>query len=214
MKRYIPESKYKKAKSTDGTEFVEIVSKKKYKGFYIEDYKGKFYGGKTPEENGPELKKILRIPFAIPITLLGLFAGVFKKKPTQSERDKGVVKRNFIQDKYNNKIVETDPDTYEQAKKTLVNNIFAEVNWIIQGPAEDTMFGKYPYEGAESRNKKTIQALEKTMPGISTFITDYKYLVEEPVVVEPQDTTSETFIEKDLDVQLANDRKANFDTRK
>ena len=213
MKRYIPESKYKKAKSTDGTQFVELISKKTYKGFYIEDYKGKFYGGKTPEDNGPELQKILKIPFAVPVGLLGLLAGFFKKKPTQSERNKGVTKRNFIQDKYNNNIIETDPDTYEQAKKTLVNNIFAEVDWVIQGPAEDKMFGKYPYEGAESRNRKTIQALEKTMPGISAFITDYRYLVEEPLVVQPEDKTSQSFIEQDINVKLENDRKARFDTK-
>ena len=75
------------------------------------------------------------------------------------------------------------------------------------------MFGKYPYEGAESKNRKAIQALEKTMPGISTFVTDYKYLVEEPVVVQPQDLTSETLIELNLKTQIDNNRKANFDTR-
>ena len=113
MERYIPESRYKKAKSTDGTQFVEVISRKRYKGFYIETYKGKFYGGKTPQEDGPELEKILKIPLAIPTGLLGLFAGVFRKKPTQSEKDKGVTKRNFIQDRNNNKITETDPDTYK-----------------------------------------------------------------------------------------------------
>ena len=94
-----------------------------------------------------------------------------------------------------------------------MNNTFAEIDWIIKGPAEDTMFGKYPFEGAESRNRKAIQALEKTMPGISTFVTDYRYLVEEPVVVQPQDMTSETFTELDISTQLENDRKANFDTK-
>lgn len=213
MKRYIPKSRYKKAKSTQGGEFLELVSKKDYKGFYIETYKGKFYAGKTPEENGLELEKVTRTAFATPIGLLGLFAGFFKKKPTQSEKEKGVTKRNFIQDRNNNKIIETDPDTYQQAKETLVNNVFAEVDWIIQGPVEDIMFGKYPYEGAESKNRKAIQALEKTMPGISTFVTDYKYLVEEPVVVQPQDLTSETLIELNLKTQIDNNRKANFDTR-
>jgi len=217
MKRYIPKGSYRKAKATTGDEFVELVSREWYKGFYIQDFKGNFYGGKTPGENGPELEKIPNAPLGIPLGLLaltGLLAGFFKKKPTQSEKEKGVTKRNFIQDKNNSKIIETDPDTYQQAKETLVNNVFAEVDWIIQGPAEDKMFGKYPYEGAESKNRKTIQALEKTMPGISTFVTDYKYLVEEPVTVQPQDLTSQTFAEQDPVTKLENDRKANFDTRK
>jgi hypothetical protein len=91
---------------------------------------------------------------------------------------------------------------------------FAEVDWIIKGPAEDKMFGKYPFEGAESKNRKTIQALEKTMPGISTFVTDYKYLVEELAIAQPQDKTSQTFTEQDTDIRLENDRKANFDLKK
>ena len=89
-----------------------------------------------------------------------------------------------------------------------------EVDWIIKGPAEDVMFGNYKYEGAESKNKKTIQALETTMPGISTFVTDYKYLVEDPIITQPQELASQTFTQQDIDTQLENDRKANFDLRK
>ncbi|CAB4124683.1 hypothetical protein UFOVP54_20 [uncultured Caudovirales phage] len=224
MDRYIPKSKYKKPKSTDGNKFVEVVSRKRYKGFYIETYKGKFYGGKTPEENGPELEKILQINFAIPLGLLGLLAGFFKKKPTQSEIEKGVTKRNFIQDKNNNKILETDPDTYAQAKETLTNSTFAEIDWVIGGPAEDVLFGKYPYEGAESKNRKTIEALNRTMPGISTFVTDYKYLVEDTTtttatvqnlaVSQSVLAAEQTFVVQDPNIQLENFRKANFDTRK
>jgi len=227
MEKYIPKSRYKKAKSTEGGEFLELVSKKDYKGFYIETYKGKFYAGKTPEENGLELVKVTRTAFAIPVGLLGLFAGVFKKKPTQSEKEKGVTKRNFIQDKNTGKIVETDPETYTQAKDTLVNSVFTEVDWVIGGPANDVMYGEYFYEGAESKNKKTIEALEKTMPGISTFVTDYKYLVEDTTtttesiqaaskagVVQPPSSQQETFLQQDDYTKWDNYRKANFDTRK
>lgn len=211
MKNYIPKSKYKKAKSTDGTEFVEVTSRLLYKGFYIETFAGKFFGGKTPEEDGPELEKIKKTK-EFPTALLGLLAGFFKKKPTQSEKEKGVTKRNFIQDRNNNKIIETDPDTYALAKLNLTNSTFAQIDWIIKGPAEDKVFNGYPFEGAESRNRKTIQGLEKQMPGISTFITDYRYLVEQPPLVGQ--STSETFSELDQTTQLDNDRKANFDLRK
>ena len=230
MKRYIPKSKYKKPKSTSGGDFVELESKKPYKGFYIETYKGKYYAGKTPEENGPELvkeKKLagqLAMLVGLGVMIPGLLAGFFKKKPTQSEIEKGVTKRNFIQDKNNNKILETDPDTYAQAKETLTNSTFAEIDWVIGGPAEDVLFGKYPYEGAESKNKKTIEALNKTMPGISTFVTDYKYLVEDTTtttatvqnlaVSQSALAAEQTFVVQDPNIQLENFRKANFDTRK
>ena len=55
---------------------------------------------------------------------------------------------------------DTDLDTYLQAKNTLVNSIFAQVDWIVKGPAEDKMFGNYPFEGAESKNKKVPLFLE------------------------------------------------------
>ena len=213
MNRYIPKGGYRKAKSTNGNEFVELISNTLYKGFYIEDAKGKFYGGKTPEENGPELIKLPKLrPLTPVLGLLGLVGGFFLAKLTQSQRDSGVFKRYFLQDKNNKKITEVDKETYLQAQKQLVNTNFTQADWIIKGPAEDKMFGKYPYEGAESKNKKTIQALESQMKGISTFITDYKYLVEDPVTEKPQ-LTSETFIELDTNTQLENDRKANFDLR-
>ena len=220
MKRYMPEGRYKKPQSTVGGEFTELVSGEPYEGFYIETYKGKYYAGKRPEEGGVELVKEKKIANQLALLgivggiLPGLLTGVFRKKPSQSEKDKGITKRNFIQDRNNNKILETDPDTYNQAKELLINNTFAEVDWIIKGPAEDKMFGKYPFEGAESKNRKTIQALEKTMPGISTFVTDYKYLVEELAIAQPQDKTSQTFTEQDTDIRLENDRKANFDLKK
>jgi hypothetical protein len=88
------------------------------------------------------------------------------------------------------------------------------------------MYGEYPYEGAESKNKKTIQALEKTMPGISTVVTDYKYLVEDTTtttesiqaaskagVVQPTSSQQDTFIQQEDSVKWDNYRKANFDTR-
>lgn len=233
MKRYQPKGSYRKPKSTSGGEFVELQSREPYKGFYIQDYRGRYYAGKTPEEGGVELEKESKLKDQLArlvgakAMLPGLLAGFFKKKPTQSEIDKGVTKRNFIQDKDNNKITETDPETFALAKQTLPNSTFVEVDWVIGGPANDVMYGKYPYEGAESKNRKAIEALEKTMPGISTFVTDYKYLVEDTTtttqsiqaatkagVVQPPSTQQDTFVEQDPDITLENSRKANFDTRK
>lgn len=217
MKRYAPEGSYRKAKSTNGDEFIQLLDKAPYKGFYIEDSRGNFYGGKTPQEGGPELVKIRDSKNLLKkagLGFLGLVGGFFLAKPTQSQRDSGVLQRYFLQDKNNKKITEVDKQTYLQAQKQLVNTNFAQVDWIIKGPAEDIMFGKYPYEGAESKNKKTIQALESQMKGISTFITDYKYLVEDPAATQKPQLTSETFTELDPNTQLENDRKANFDLRK
>lgn len=208
MKRYIPKGSYRKAKATNGNEFVELISKEPYKGFYIEDLKGKFYGGKTPQENGPEL---LRVDTKLLPEGKSITGGFFINKVTQSERESGVLKRYFIQDKNNNKITEVDKQTHIQAQNNLVNTNFAQADWIVEGPAEDKTFNGFPFEGAESKNKKTISALEKQMPGISTFVTDYKYLVVDPILAQKPVITSQTFTQKDNKTQIEDDRKASFD---
>jgi hypothetical protein len=214
---YVPKGKYKKAKHTSGGEFVTTLDKEPYKGYYIEIYGGQYRAGTTPEDNGAELTKlassISTIKKILPV-VASLAAGFFGRKLTKRESDSGVVKRYFIQNRVNNKIQEVDEPTYNAAKKELPNRVFVQVDWNVKGPAEDKMFGQYKYEGTESKNKKAIQDLEKQIPGISTFITDYKYLVQEPVVVDKQALTTQSFTEADLTTQLDNSRKANFDTRK
>jgi hypothetical protein len=207
MNRYIPKGSYRKAKSTNGDEFIEVLSKKPYKGFYIEDLKGNFYGGSTPQENGPELIKIPKLGLIKPEPV----GGFFVNKVTQSERENGLLKRYFIQDKNNNKITEVDKQTHLQAQNDLVNTNFAQADWILKGPAEDKTFNGFPFEGAESKNKKTINALESKMPGISTFVTDYKYLVVDPILAQKPVITSQTITQKDNKTQIQDDKKANFD---
>lgn len=215
---YVPKGKYKKAKHTSGGEFITTLDNQPYTGYYIEIYGGQYRAGKAPEDNGADLTKLVdsRLKAAAPFlgVLAGLALGLFSRKLTKKETDSGVAKRYFLQNRATNKIQEVDEPTYNAAKKELPNRVFAQVDWNVKGPAEDKMFGQYKYEGAESRNKKAIQELEKQMPGISTFITDYKYLVQEPVVVDKQALTTQSFIETDPETQLDNSRKANFDTRK
>jgi hypothetical protein len=54
----------------------------------------------------------------------------------------------------------------------------AELDWKIQGPAENQTINGYTYFGAAHVNEVNIQALETTIKGISTFIKDYSQFVE------------------------------------
>lgn len=217
---YYPEAKYSKPKSAGLDEFVEKISQKYYKGYYVKTFDNKYFAGKSPMDTEIELEKVkdaqLGLDEGIPALfgiLAGSVGGFFKKKLTKSESQNGVAKRYFVQDANNNKIVETDKSSYMQTKSTIPNRKFAEVDWIVKGPADNIVVNGYPFEGAESKNRKAIAALENTIPGISTFITDYKFLVEEPPVPQ-QPPVHQTFIVTDANTQLENDRKANFDTRK
>ena len=215
--RYIPESRYSEPKSTAGGDFAIKDTGEDYRGSYIETFDGKYYSGTKPEQNGAELVKLspeyLEDLMPAAITVAGLLVGFFKPKLKKGDREKGVTKRYFIQDKRTNKIIETDLETYQESR-SLPSKRFATADWIIKGPAEDKLINGYPFEGAASKNKKTIQGLESQMPGISTFVTDYSLLVEEPVNPKQNELSSQTIVVEDPLIALDNSRKANFDTRK
>jgi hypothetical protein len=216
--RYVPETRYSTPKSTRGGEFNIKQTGEDYIGQYIETFDGKYYAGSRPEENGHELVKVneefpIGLAFSAAPVIAGLLAGFFKPQLKKGDIDKGVTKRYFVQDKKTNKIQETDQQTFLQARQ-LPNTNFATVDWIIKGPAEDQNFNGYPFEGAASKNEKAIKALESQIPGISTVVTDYTLLVQDPTANQNPQTTSQTIVERDPAVQLENDRKANFDLRK
>jgi hypothetical protein len=215
-----PKTTYTKPKSTPGGEFREKFSGKDYKGSYIKNNREQYFAGKSPEDNGVELVKIEKnlsilqqlAPIGLSLLMM-IFTKLFKPTPTSGQTKSGVLPRFFVQDKTNNKIAETDQQSYEEAQKIPTVRT-AQTDWIIKGPAEDKNFNGYPFEGAASKNKKAIQALEPQMPGISAFITDYSFLVEDPATNQKPLLSTSTEVEKDPLIKLENDRKANFDLRK
>jgi hypothetical protein len=221
FKRYIPKTSYTEPKYTSGGEYKTRDTGEDYIGFYIEASRGKFYSGKSPQQGGAEILKVQTegivnkgAKASIFALLAALAKGFFKPKTSSIDKENGFTTRYFIQDKNDNKIIETDRELYLQAQRELPNKRFVQTDWIIKGPAQDTFLSGYPYEGAASKNKKAIIALENSMPGISTFITDYSLLVEEPISATANELSSNTVILKDPLVELENRRKAGFDTRK
>jgi hypothetical protein len=220
---YLPKSRYRKPKSTNGGEFITKSTGEPYTGSYIETFKKKYYAGSSPEQMGEELEKVReRGDFDLlgeafktlsPLLLKALKGGVVKKKPTTSELAMGEIKRYFVQDPITQRIVEVTKPDYVELKKQLPNRRYVEVPWNIQEPAEDIMFGNYKYEGAATKNLNTVVALEKQMPGISRVVRDFAYLV--PPTRPKQIITPDTFTTtvKDPLVDLENSRKANFDTK-
>lgn len=132
--------------------------------------------------------------------------------PTEREKRQGEMKRYVIQDKNTLKIAEVDKDTFLLAKNNLFNKKFVEIPWKISGPAENTTIAGYPAVGVSTVNKQTITALEKEIPGISAFITDYTFLLQTP---EPRDR--EIFTEEKITTSplsaLEAFKKANFDKK-
>lgn len=223
-KWYLPKTRYRKAKSTNGGEFVVKATKEPYTGQYIETFKKQYFAGSSPEQLGEELEKIrVRGDFDLigeqlialtPGLLLALKGILSKRKITASERARGVTTRYFIQEPVTGKIVEVTRPIYEESKSKLPNRKYVEVPWKVTGPAEDLVINGYPFTGAATVNRNALIQAEKSMPGILQVIKDYSYLVEEPPLKQAQTPQSYSTVIQDPEISLENSRKANFDTRK
>lgn len=210
---YIPVNRVTQTKVAEQDQFEVKTTGKPYESFYIEDSQGQYYATGLSEQIGEELLKVgntetdLRKKPPLSFSqLIGTFVPFLKK----GDLKRGISKRYFIKDKVTGKIVEIDLQTFQQAKR-LPSKILAEVDWNIKAPAEDMMINGYTLEGSASKNKKLIQALEKIMPGISNFVTDYSLLIQP---LQPKPEVTQTVVVSDSpEVDLENSRKANFDKK-
>ena len=190
ISKFIPKSNYKKAKHTNGGKFKVASTGQPYTGFYIEDSRGNFIAGETPEEKGPDLVEIPQDAAWVIAKPTGLLLQVLQRELTQNELQQGSIKRYFTQDLHNANISEVLPETYFADKQDTLRKNTLEIDWITKGPADDRIFGKYPYQGAESKNRETIQEANNNMPGISTYISDYRYLVQETAMNNNMSTST------------------------
>jgi len=169
---YLPKSQYKKAVYTRGQEFF-LPDGKPYIGWCFEIYTKDVYTGKSPGQGNIKLtrgdkgstvdNKLRFIPERVDESTL--------------DRTKPTFKRYYIQDTRNKRIIEVLKEKYyEFTRKTYIKGI--ELDWRIKGPAETIFKGKYLYEGAEKKNKTTVEGFNNLIPGLKDYISDYKEFVE------------------------------------
>lgn len=169
---YLPKSKYKKAKYTRGEEFL-LPDKKPYTGWCFETYTQTVYTGKSPGNSNIELTRI--DADAVSKNELKFLPEIVEESTL--DRTKPTFKRYYIKDTRNGRIIEVLKESYyKYTSKTYIKGI--ELDWRIQGPIETVFKGKYLYEGAESKNKKTVDGFNNLLSGLSDYIKDYKEFVE------------------------------------
>jgi len=166
----LPRSKYSDPKHTPGKEF--LLSGKDYVGWYVVTYQDKYFTGKLLDSSSKQLVPVqqqspprLDVFIAQPVT------------PTEDDRIAGIWNRYFIQNRKTKAIIEVSKQRY-QAFDRKGNFSRAELKWKLKGPADNVNKGPYTYFGAEHINRVNTQALENTIPGISSFIKDYSEFVE------------------------------------
>lgn len=169
---YIPKSKYKPAKYTNGDRFT-TPDGKFYTGWYVETFRGDFLSGKIPnasskllEDNtvGEELTPTYKFTNDIII-------------PTEKEYKDGFFYRYYIQDKRSRAIIEAGKDKYKYFLKQRYTQE-VKVKWVLEGPAENVNKGLYIYFGAASKNEQAIKEAESTIKGLSSVIKSYSEFVK------------------------------------
>lgn len=172
---YFPKSQYK-LKYTPGKQFRLITTKEEYKGWYIKTSRNSFYTGTEPT---PDAKELERISFGELVgdavsNLADAALLILAQKALQLAL--GAIDRFFAKNKRTKKIIEiTRDEIYTYSQNPLYE--VGKLTWTIIGPAEDQVINGYKYEGAISKNKKAVEELDKTLPGIKNTVTNYKQLV-------------------------------------
>lgn len=161
---YLPKTKYK-IKTTTGDELSDIDGSS-YTGPYIETANGFVFKG----DSLAGLKQRLRINK--------------KEKPTGIDRPyndyygpivddykNGSYIRYFTQDKRSKKITEMNQEQWlEKSKLKYINP--GQLTWLLLGPIEDGKYNGISYKGTSTKNKETVDKLEKDYPGIKRFFSD------------------------------------------
>lgn len=177
---FLPKSKYSQAKHTPGSEFV--LEGREYRGWYVKTFRNEYYTGK---EITSESKKLIKITDddnlgEVPLTSANLYTDTFTPEivePTARERGNTFFTRYFLQDKRSKKIIEVSLRKFNDFQN-ITYIASAKLKWILQGPSENLIINGYQYTGAEQKNREATQALETTIPGISSYIKDYSKFVE------------------------------------
>ena len=161
---YLPKTKYK-IKSTTGDELSDIDGSS-YTGPYIETANGFVFKG----DSLAGLKQRLRInkkeqPAGIDRPYNDYYG------PTVDDYKNGSYIRYFTQDKRSKKITEMNQEQWlEKSKLKYINP--GQLTWLLLGPVEDGKYNGISYKGTSTKNKETVDKLEKDYPGIKRFFSE------------------------------------------
>ncbi len=167
----IPKSQYRKAKYSQGDEFVDAKTKKPFNGWYFQRYDDQFFSGKKPSDTQKRL---------LPLAELRTKEVAFRNEdiePTEVQRENGYFYRYFVQDKRNKKIIEVGIDKYNYfVSKTYL--IGVKVKWTLKGPAENKITEGYKYIGAKEKNKEAVRVFKNNIKELPEHIKNYAQFVE------------------------------------
>ena len=164
---YYPKSEILLVSTTSGREFLVKKTKKPYTGDYYITNDGKLFSGKEYTVNTQELIPIVQ---KIIVKNEKESYGFHYAMPSEDDYSKGSFTRYTIK-RVNSgfeTILEVDQTEYERASKDPLYTA-VKFSWKITGSLYTTPEG---IPGIVNTNQKTLENLEKTIPGISNYFTN------------------------------------------
>ena len=164
---YYPKSEILKVDYTSGEDLFIKKTLVPYKGDYYATNDGKFFSGKEYDPSTQELVPLLKVN--APTNKKESY-GFHYAIPSEDDYSKGSFTRYTIK-RVNSgfeTILEVDQAEYERASK---DPLYSAVKffWKIAGSLYTTPEG---IPGIVNTNQKTLENLEKTIPGISNYFTN------------------------------------------
>ena len=160
-------------------EIADVVDAKgnEFLGEFFQTFKGEFFSGDKPTSNSQPLQAKDTFESNSPYNNPNNFKPEFTP-PTGKELANGSFKRYFLRDKANKNIVEITKQRFQNFRPTLYSEVVA-IDWVLTPPAKDVFFNGVKFEGAETKNKRTIEEVSKTFEGLDQYIENYSQFVPE-----------------------------------
>jgi hypothetical protein len=132
-------------------------------------------------------KIITQLDTQDPKLLLNFLKNFLPKRPS----GKSKIPRYFMKRKADGKIVEIDKELFDVLNDGLPSHIaVGEMDWYISGPLYDISSLNTTQEGTTTKNARELDSLERTLPGIKsyvrdlTFLSDPQYANQKPQIVQ------------------------------
>jgi hypothetical protein len=132
-------------------------------------------------------KIITQLDTQDPKLLLNFLKNFLPKRPS----GKSKIPRYFMKRKADGKIVEIDKELFDVLNDGLPSHIaVGEMDWYISGPLYDISSLNTTQEGTTTKNARELDSLERTLPGIKsyvrdlTFLSDPQYVDQKPQIVQ------------------------------
>lgn len=157
---YLPKNQYK-IRQAHGGEFI-TPDGTPYTGPYIETSTGTVYSGNSL--NG---KKNIILPSkeADTLEIERPFNDYYG--PTEKDYENKQYTRYFTRSR-RGKFTEMNKEQW-LVKRNQKGLTAGQLTWLLTGPVQDGKYKGIPFKGTSTKNRETLQKLERQFPGISDF---------------------------------------------